>query len=351
MTQQIVNIGSAPNDGAGDPLRTAFNKCNVNFTELYALAPASPSTSLPLGDATPAVVGTSTAFAREDHIHPTDTSRAAATYVDTQDALRVAKAGDTMTGDLTISKASATIVINKPDAASELQIISKTNSAPRWLINVGNATAETGGNVGSNFFIARFNDAGTYIDTPFSITRSTGLVSLGNVAIGGGCGFAGSAPGSLPGVGNSTVGVDIGAGYIASSRTIGASGYYNLNADGAEIYLQRSGIAVGNISVTTTATAYNTASSADLKQDLQTFDAGVIIDATNVYNFEWKSAPGERSYGVLAQQAKDVYPAAVTHDDEKDWWGIDYSKYVPVIMQELKSLRARVALLEGKLPT
>ena len=35
MTQQIINIGSAPNDGTGDQLRPAFNKSNQNFTELY----------------------------------------------------------------------------------------------------------------------------------------------------------------------------------------------------------------------------------------------------------------------------------------------------------------------------
>jgi hypothetical protein len=33
--QQIINIGSAPNDGTGDPLRTAFDKSNDNFSELY----------------------------------------------------------------------------------------------------------------------------------------------------------------------------------------------------------------------------------------------------------------------------------------------------------------------------
>ena len=51
-----------------------------------------------------ATVGTSTNFAREGHIHPSDTSRAAVTYVDTQDALKVAKAGDTMTGLLAVSR-------------------------------------------------------------------------------------------------------------------------------------------------------------------------------------------------------------------------------------------------------
>ena len=50
---------------------------------------------------------------------------------------------------------------------------------------------------------------------------------------------------------------------------------------------------------------------------------------------------------MIAQQAIEVYPAAVTHTEQNDWWGVDYSKYVPVLLQELKALRARVAALEG----
>ena len=35
MAQQTINIGTSPNDGTGDPLRNAFNKANLNFTDLY----------------------------------------------------------------------------------------------------------------------------------------------------------------------------------------------------------------------------------------------------------------------------------------------------------------------------
>lgn len=35
MSQQTIGIGTAANDGTGDPLRTAFNKSNLNFTDLY----------------------------------------------------------------------------------------------------------------------------------------------------------------------------------------------------------------------------------------------------------------------------------------------------------------------------
>lgn len=36
MAQQTINIGTTPNDGTGDPARTAFTKVNENFTELYS---------------------------------------------------------------------------------------------------------------------------------------------------------------------------------------------------------------------------------------------------------------------------------------------------------------------------
>ena len=35
MTRQVINIGTNANDGTGDPLRTAFDKINDNFLELY----------------------------------------------------------------------------------------------------------------------------------------------------------------------------------------------------------------------------------------------------------------------------------------------------------------------------
>lgn len=60
MARQIINIGITSNDGSGDPLRDAMDKCNDNFEELYTEqfsgaysdltgAPTIPST---LGDLT-----------------------------------------------------------------------------------------------------------------------------------------------------------------------------------------------------------------------------------------------------------------------------------------------------------
>ena len=46
MAQEVINVGSAPNDGTGDPLRTAYIKCNSNFGELYSRAQQSVHGSL-----------------------------------------------------------------------------------------------------------------------------------------------------------------------------------------------------------------------------------------------------------------------------------------------------------------
>ena len=44
MSLEIINIGTLPNDGEGDPLRTAFSKANNNFASLYATAFLTTST-------------------------------------------------------------------------------------------------------------------------------------------------------------------------------------------------------------------------------------------------------------------------------------------------------------------
>jgi hypothetical protein len=36
MSRQVIQIGTTDNDGTGDPLRSAYNKCNGNFAELYS---------------------------------------------------------------------------------------------------------------------------------------------------------------------------------------------------------------------------------------------------------------------------------------------------------------------------
>jgi len=46
MAQQVINVGTAPNDGTGDPIRTAYIKTNSNFGELYNRVQTNPPASL-----------------------------------------------------------------------------------------------------------------------------------------------------------------------------------------------------------------------------------------------------------------------------------------------------------------
>ena len=46
MAKQIINIGSAPNDGTGDTARDAFDICNDNFTELYSGSAVAEGTAI-----------------------------------------------------------------------------------------------------------------------------------------------------------------------------------------------------------------------------------------------------------------------------------------------------------------
>jgi len=46
MAKQTVNLGSSANDGTGDPLRTAFDKINDNFDELYLYSTAATGNNI-----------------------------------------------------------------------------------------------------------------------------------------------------------------------------------------------------------------------------------------------------------------------------------------------------------------
>lgn len=91
--------------------------------------------------------------------------------------------GGTLTGDLTISKATPTLKVSSSSGSSVVSIEGvagtarslyfKTGSLARWSID-GNTTAESGSNAGSNLNIYRYNDAGTAIGSVLSISRSDG---------------------------------------------------------------------------------------------------------------------------------------------------------------------------------
>jgi hypothetical protein len=90
----------------------------------------------------------------------------------------VKTAGSTMTGNLSMTWASPTIVFAK-SAGGTAAIYAYSGGQTRWTLNLGDGTPETGSNVGSNFSIGRFADNGSGIGTALSILRNTGATTIG----------------------------------------------------------------------------------------------------------------------------------------------------------------------------
>jgi hypothetical protein len=235
----------------------------------------------------------------------------------------VMKTGDTMSGHLVLPTgpaASNAVRKDYVDAADALKLAKNSNDTTSGTIGITNATASTSPTTGA-LTVAGGLGVGSSINATGSLAASAVLTSF-----------------------NSSIGFGVNV-YTTNTSTAG----------GPMFIANSTGTQIGGISYAgaQTGVSFNTSSDAALKEDLKSFDAGNIIDNTNVYDFAWKSTK-ERAYGVIAQQANEVYPIAVTHTekDEKggreEWWGVDYSKYVPILLQELKALRQRVAELEGK---
>lgn len=64
-------------------------------------------------------------------------------------------------------------------AVANRDMMWQTSGSNRWGIRANN-TAESGGNAGSNFQLSRYDDTGTILDSPITISRSTGVVSFTN---------------------------------------------------------------------------------------------------------------------------------------------------------------------------
>ncbi len=110
---------------------------------------------------------------------------------------------------------------------------------------------------------------------------------------------------------------------------------------------------VGSVTTNGSTTSFNTSSDERLKRNFVDFDAGLILDAIDIYQYEWR-AGGTVGYGPKAQELYTVFPDAVSPGSEGDNpgdetffpWGYDASKLVPLLIREVQALRARVAALE-----
>ena len=234
------------------------------------------------------------------------------------------------------------------DASGNVSIGTSATSAP-LRVNVGTDQNCAINTSGGNPRITAFNDAVT-ASVPLGFNGSilkfeTGgsermrIDSSGNLNIG-----------TTGDVTSTNAGIQLRADNtirVAKSGLAAMSIYRHTN-NGSIISFYRDATNVGSISVTSSATTYNTSSDQRLKENIaDADDAGSKIDAIQVRQYDWKADGSHQDYGMIAQELQTVAPEAVSGDaDSEDMMGVDYSKLVPMLIKEIQSLRNRVAQLE-----
>jgi hypothetical protein len=186
--------------------------------------------------------------------------------------------------------------------------------------------------------------AGTTGTTLNAATERMRLSAGGNLTVG----TTNGTPGS-----SNVVGAAIsGLGYISISRDNLSAEFNRIASDGDAVVFYRAGTKVGSISVTTTATAYNTSSDYRLKESIQPiFGASDRVRQLNPVNFAWK-ADGTRTDGFIAHEVQAVAPQAVTGEkDGEEMQAIDHSKLVPLLTAALQEALTEIALLKARLDT
>jgi len=102
------------------------------------------------------------------------------TSTDVSNAGAVMRAGDSMSGALTLNMADPAIYLSKTSAVSGHgnYLIGTNGGLPRWQMIVGDAALEGTGTAGSDFALMRCNNAGTILDYPFKVLRASGVAQF-----------------------------------------------------------------------------------------------------------------------------------------------------------------------------
>lgn len=228
----------------------------------------------------------------------------------------------TVNGDVSVAKGATTggvFVSANAGVAADYRLLTGANI--RWAMRKSTA-AESGSNAGSNWQLARYNDAGTLIDVPVETFRNDGHTEFGSYIV---------TKGST-------------SGMIYNGRTSGAGewvqfsdlGILRWNSSGDKMTLNGSGVC--------TATNFSATSDRRLKH----IDAMVDphdFSTIQLYNFTW-IATGCHARGPMAQDIRDVAPEYVHADGQSGILSIDKAS---LALEWAASLERKVAKLLGRI--
>ena len=352
MAQQTINIGTTANDGTGDPLRTAFDKVNDNFTELYTDDAGDVNS---VNGATGAVVldtddiseGSSNLY---NATHTGDVTGSTALTI-AASAVTNAKINN---GAVNMDKLSATTVVTESEGISsnDNDTTLPTSAAVKDYVDtevgsitdndtLGALTATDGGFVvgdGSNFVI----------ETGSTARDSIGLGTSGHIQFH--CLGVGQVASTNNGqidattVYADTFGKDSGD-YISWTTDTQLDFYVN----GANDMRLESD---GDLHVEGDVIAASTTVSSDerLKENVETYKNAIdTISKIKGVSFEWKK-DGKKSGGVIAQDVEKVLPELVgtkkSLDNGEETLTVDYNGLIGVLIEAVKELQKEVQILK-----
>ena len=147
------------------------------------------------------------------------------------------------------------------------------------------------------------------------------------------------------------------AGVVTISRAGVPLSLQRTTANGGIIDFYRDTTAVGSISVTASATAYNTSSDYRLKENIIPL-AGAIarLNQLPVHRFNFIADPDTVVDGFIAHEAAAIVPESVTGEKDAEdedgtpiYQGIDQSKIVPLLTAALQEAIAKINALEARI--
>ena len=144
----------------------------------------------------------------------------------------------------------------------------------------------------------------------------------------------------------------VSGGFQATKSSSAPLGLNRISTDGDIAEFRHIGTVVGSISVTSTATSYNTTSDKRLKDNIQTITDGTEkVMAINAVTHTWKNKPDTKPvHGFIAQEMQQIIPEAVNgNPDSEEMMSMDYGRITPLLVASLQDAHKKIKQLENKI--
>jgi hypothetical protein len=209
-----------------------------------------------------------------------------------------------------------------------------------------------GGAWGNEYLSFNVGNNGSSNDARLLTSEKVRITGSGNVLVG-------QTTTTVPGLSNTTQGGAWSSNgtSLHLSRDSNAVAWFNRNATTGDIQSFRyNGSAVGSISVTASATAYNTSSDYRLKENVIGLSGAIDrVKLLKPSRFNFIVDPDTTVDGFVAHEVSDIVPEAVhgakdavDADGNPEYQGIDQSKLVPLLTAALQEALAKIDALEAR---